>query len=329
MKPIVSICCNTYNHEKYIAECLEGFVMQKTNFEFEILVHDDASTDKTARILRDYELKYPKLFRCVYQTENQFYKQNTLTSILFPMSKGKYIAICEGDDYWTDPMKLQKQVNLLESNKDLIACHHWQKIATKIKGAFVEIDAPKEGHGYFPEKIAKVNRIFSNDMRVKVRTLIFRNIIDEHFIPEWFYNVPFGDVPLSFLLGEYGSFGFIDEPMAVYRQTDDGISKAGLKELGLKRFSIQHFKNWIEIWDYANKHYEYEYHEDATETVNGFYKIIITNLPVSVLSLVKVLYYNVFERKMPIHRTLSNSNWIVSLYVKKIGFKLKKKLQFK
>lgn len=92
--------------------------MQQTNFPFEILVHEDASTDNTSVILREYEIKYPNLFRCVYQSENQFFKQNTLTNILFPMSKGKYIAFCEGDDYWTDPHKLQKQVDFLEENPD-------------------------------------------------------------------------------------------------------------------------------------------------------------------------------------------------------------------
>jgi len=115
---VVSICCVTYNHENYLRQCLDGFVMQKTSFPFEILVHEDASTDSTAKILKEYEAKYPHLFRCVYQSENQFAKQNTLINILFPMSRGKYVALCEGDDYWTDPYKLQKQVNFLEANTD-------------------------------------------------------------------------------------------------------------------------------------------------------------------------------------------------------------------
>ncbi len=119
---LVSICCVTYNHENYIRQCLDGFVMQKTTFAFEVLVHEDASTDSTAEILREYELKFSKLFRCVYQTENQFLKQNTLVNILFKMAKGKYIALCEGDDYWTDPYKLQKQVDFLEANQDYSIC---------------------------------------------------------------------------------------------------------------------------------------------------------------------------------------------------------------
>ena len=122
--PIVSICCVTYNHEKYIRQCLEGFVMQKTDFPFEILVHDDASIDSTTRIVKEFEINYPHLFRCVYQTENQFLRQNVLTNILLPMARGSYISMCEGDDYWTDSNKLQIQVDFLEKNESFVGCFH-------------------------------------------------------------------------------------------------------------------------------------------------------------------------------------------------------------
>ena len=111
----LSVVCITYNHERFIRDCLEGFVMQKTDFPFEILINDDASTDKTADIIREYEAKYPHLFRCVYQTENQQGKKNVWTDILFPMVQGEYVALYEGDDYWTNPLKLQKQVDFLDA----------------------------------------------------------------------------------------------------------------------------------------------------------------------------------------------------------------------
>lgn len=119
----VSIICNAYNHEKYIAQCLDGFVMQKTNFAFEVLVHDDASTDGTANIIREYEKKYPQIIKPIYQTENQ-YSKGGITRFQYPRVKGKYIAFCEGDDYWTDPLKLQKQYNALEANPDVDICTH-------------------------------------------------------------------------------------------------------------------------------------------------------------------------------------------------------------
>ncbi len=113
---MVSIVCDAYNHEKYIADALEGFVMQKTNFAFEILVHDDASTDRTAEIIRDYEKRYPNLIKPIYETENLYSKQDgSLERIQFGRVKGKYTAMCEGDDYWTDPLKLQKQFDAMES----------------------------------------------------------------------------------------------------------------------------------------------------------------------------------------------------------------------
>lgn len=116
---LVSICCTAYNHEKYIEQALEGFVMQQCNFKFEILVSDDASTDNTASIIKRYESNYPYLFQVFYLNENQYSKGNKpLFNILFPATKGKYIALCEGDDYWTDPLKLQKQVDFLEENEE-------------------------------------------------------------------------------------------------------------------------------------------------------------------------------------------------------------------
>ena len=116
---VVSICCLVYNHEKYIAECLDSFLMQKTNFVYEILIHDDASTDETAKIVREYEKKFPDIIKPIYQTKNQYSNGvRPSVSFQFPRARGEYIAICEGDDYWTDPLKLQKQVNFLERNGD-------------------------------------------------------------------------------------------------------------------------------------------------------------------------------------------------------------------
>lgn len=124
-KPLVSICCITYNHEQYIRDCLEGFLMQKTDFPFEVLIHDDASTDHTADIIREYEAKYPDIIKPIYQTENQYSKGIKVgVTYNFPRAQGKYIAICEGDDYWIDPMKLQIQFDFMESNPDYSMCFH-------------------------------------------------------------------------------------------------------------------------------------------------------------------------------------------------------------
>ena len=121
---MVTIRCITYNHEPYIRKCLEGFVMQKTNFRFEAIVHDDASTDGTAAIIREYAEKYPNIIKPILETENQYSKHDgSLDRIMNEHTHGKYVAMCEGDDYWTDPLKLQKQVDFLEKNPEYGMVH--------------------------------------------------------------------------------------------------------------------------------------------------------------------------------------------------------------
>lgn len=123
--PLVSVKCLAFNQEKYIAQTLDGFLIQETDFPFEVIVHDDASKDRTAEILREYEKKYPLIVKPVYQTENQWSKHDgSLTRAANAPLKGKYIAECEGDDYWTNPNKLQMQADFLESHDDYFAIGH-------------------------------------------------------------------------------------------------------------------------------------------------------------------------------------------------------------
>lgn len=138
-EPLVSIRCITYNHESYISQALDGFLMQKTKFPFEVIVHDDASTDKTAEIIREYEAKYPKIIKPIYEVENQWSKHDgSLARIMKNACKGKYIAVCEGDDYWIDDNKLQLQVEFLENNNEYGLCytksHIYNQLASEMTG---------------------------------------------------------------------------------------------------------------------------------------------------------------------------------------------------
>lgn len=122
---VVSILCTAYNHEKYIRQTLDGFLAQQTDFPYEIIIHDDASTDATADIIREYADRYPKVFKPIYQSVNQYSQNvNIDREFLRPLAAGKYIAYCEGDDYWTDPHKLQKQVDFLETHPGFSATAH-------------------------------------------------------------------------------------------------------------------------------------------------------------------------------------------------------------
>ena len=127
----VSIICMAYNHEKFISKALDGFLMQKTNFEYEILISDDASTDNTTQIIKEYEKKYPEIIKVIYQKENQYSKGIAPSMFLYEIAQGKYLSFCEGDDYWTDENKLQKQVDFLEENKEYYAVYHNVRVVDK------------------------------------------------------------------------------------------------------------------------------------------------------------------------------------------------------
>lgn len=126
-KPLVAIHCLVYNHEPYLRDCLEGFVMQQTNFPFVAIVHDDASTDGSAAIIREYEKKYPHIFKPIYEIENQWQKHDGLIDRIMieaiDATGARYVAMCEGDDYWIDPFKLQKQVDFMEKNLEYGLCY--------------------------------------------------------------------------------------------------------------------------------------------------------------------------------------------------------------
>ena len=133
--PLVSVCCITYNHASFIRKCLDGFLMQQTDFPIEILIHDDCSTDGTTEIIQEYAAQYPDLIFPMYEEVNQ-YQQGKATEIDFynyRRARGKYIAYCEGDDYWTDPLKIQKQVDFMETNPEYSVCFHgFEEYYTKI-----------------------------------------------------------------------------------------------------------------------------------------------------------------------------------------------------
>lgn len=134
MNPQVSISCLTYNHAPFLRRCLDGFLMQQCDFDFEILIHDDASNDGTQEIIKEYQQKYPQIIKPILQTENQWSKGVNGISFRanFPRARGKYIAMCEGDDYWTDPYKLQQQVDFLENNPHFsLTCGGFLKVNIK------------------------------------------------------------------------------------------------------------------------------------------------------------------------------------------------------
>ena len=138
--PVVSICMITYNHEEFISEAIEGVLMQKTNFPLELIISEDCSTDKTREICIEYQQKYPEIIKLQLPEKNLGMIQNSLSTL--KACRGKYIALCEGDDYWTDPDKLQKQVDFLEVNKEYGMCYT-NYIPVNVEGNPINVQACK------------------------------------------------------------------------------------------------------------------------------------------------------------------------------------------
>lgn len=274
LKVSIPIC--VYNHEKYIGFTLDRILEQKCDFSFEILIGEDSSTDNSQKVIEEYANKYPNVIKPFYREKNLGAQKNTID--LFSRCKGEFIALCDGDDYWTDPYKLQKQVDFLEAHPECVACHHWHKYAyPQEDGSYKEEEAPKEGQGYYPQEIATVREVFANKMRVKTRTVMYRNVVKE--LPEWFSTVAYGDVPLSMIYGKHGKFGFIDEEMAVYRQTGQGVSTQGRSEMNNRAWARHVWINWVEVWEKGSTYYPGRYREEVSDTIQFFYSRLLTPLP--------------------------------------------------
>lgn len=216
-KPKVSIRCLAYNHEDFIEDTLKGFLIQKTTFPFEILIHDDASTDRTAEVLRKYEEKYPAIIKVVYQTKNQYSQGIKPISYLHAITKGEYIAACEGDDFWTDPNKLAIQAKYLDENPDVVISVHDAMI----------IDSD--------EKVISASKLDSRNQR-DFDAKELQQCKPLLLTLSWMYrNVPIPNIPErarvtngdTFLISVLGAFGgshyHKDIENAVYRAHSGGV----------------------------------------------------------------------------------------------------------
>lgn len=282
-KPLVSISCLTYNHEQYIAQCLEGLLMQKTNFDFEILVHDDASTDSTAQIIRTYENRYLNKIKPIYQTVNQYSQGINPGFTLVSMARGKYIATCEGDDYWTDHLKLQKQVDFLESNHEFGLVHHdadyfFQKTGKLIKDHH-KTNSTKISDGFVFEELLRENNIYTP-------TVLFKKNLFKYYL-----LIP-SDARKDFLMVDYVmwlefsqhcKFHYIPQSMATYRVLENSASKFSsydkamafvdsyfdIRLYFIKKFPVQHISiEIIEQWRlsmYISTSMKYRRHKEASK----------------------------------------------------------------
>lgn len=213
---MVSVCCLVYNHEKYLRQCLDGFIMQKTNFKFEVLVHDDASTDGSADIIREYEKKYPDIIKPIYQKENQYSKGVKISwTFQYPRAKGKYIALCEGDDYWIDPNKLQIQFDWMESHSDYTLCVH-EAIKINLFDNIEEYYTKIDKSGY-----VAIETILENGAIFATNSCFFKTEI-MLLMPKSFTTFGFGDHQVIIFNTLKGKCYYISKPMSVYNWGTEG-----------------------------------------------------------------------------------------------------------
>lgn len=237
-RPVLSILCLTYNHERFLSQALDSFLAQCTNFNFEIVVGEDCSTDGTAAILADYAEKFPNIIKPLWSTVNLGMVGNMRRTQAACV--GRYIAICEGDDYWTDPCKLQKQVDFLESNADYVLCFH---DAFVLRGDVIDM-RPQLGRRF--RRNASASDLMGGWL-ISTLTVCYRNVLDS--IPPEFDQVPLLDLCLWSLLGEHGKGAFLGEiKPAIYRVHNGGVI-SNKSEDRKRRMTMVTFSFISNYWD--------------------------------------------------------------------------------
>lgn len=213
--PLVSVCCITYNHERYLSQALDSFLRQQSGFGIEILVHDDASTDGTAEIVRRYERNFPGRVVGVFQSVNQYSKGVDVSRLLWNRARGKYIAWCEGDDYWLDVEKLRKQVEFMERNPDFALCVHGaQLISDSGKHRGYVRPSVHDRDFEVPEVISGGGGLFASSSMLFARQSVLS-------LPDYYERCCFKDYPLVIHLALQGGVRYLSDCMSVYRAARD------------------------------------------------------------------------------------------------------------
>lgn len=208
--PLVSICCITYNQEDFIADAIEGFLMQKTEFPYEILIGEDCSTDRTKDIVLGYAESNPDRIKLFISEKNMGGQKNFEN--LTEQSRGKYIALCEGDDYWTDPLKIQKQIAFLERNPECMMSFHASKVITAKKLSTLRTIRPfQQDHLCTVEEIIRIA-----GAKIPTQSKVYRKQVVAD-LPQWYLSAHVGDMAKDLLIASRGTIAYMDETMSVYR----------------------------------------------------------------------------------------------------------------
>lgn len=278
--PLVSVSVATYQHAPYIRECLDSILNQETNFPFEIIIGEDESLDGTREICIEYAEKFPDKIRLFLRDREISHlkdengklikRLNGIFTFGFMSSRGKYIAVCEGDDYWSDPLKLQKQVEVLENDPDCSLCFHPTK--------FVRNNNPLDSYIHAPsikrDKYTMIDVIRGGGGFMATNSMVYRTEYKKDNYPDWARKAPVGDLPLMLVLASKGHFRYVDDVMSVYRiMSSDSAWSAKMKDWKNRK---KHHYQILDMWDEFDKWSEFKFHKYVVEkkrnnTIN-FYK---------------------------------------------------------
>lgn len=249
----------TYNHERFIAQAIDSVLMQKTDFDYELVIGEDCSKDKTREIVIDYQKKHPDKIKLLLPESNLGAAFNFVQTL--KSCRGEYIALLEGDDYWTNPLKLQKQVDFLETHADCVICFHTVN--------FFYEDTEKKSYSS-PEagqkEISTIDDLFKKHNFLATCSTMLRNRLFDEF-PKWYFLAPMGDYYLYLLYAQYGNIGYINEVMAAYRKHEGGTwSTATNKENIIKTIT-----NIIEYHIIFNAYTNYRYKKQIKNCISHFF----------------------------------------------------------
>lgn len=267
----VSVCVPTFNHEKYIRQMLESAVRQQTDFKFEIVIGDDGSTDRAPDIIREYQDKYPALISAFLHKENlgpasprEFAGRNNVLHLL-KACKGEYVALCEGDDFWTDDFKLQKQADFLDNNPDFSICHHNMQVQYEDGSPSHFFNSPDQ------KPVSTIADLLEDKWFIATASLFYRNHFLSHDFAWWHHKAAAGDWALVIQLAAQGKIGFLPETMGVYRKHEAGLSNVHAHT------NFRFLQNRKEMFENINKWLDFQYEEIILATVKKYDELLKLN----------------------------------------------------
>ena len=253
----LSVCLITYNHERFITQALESALAQKTNFEFEIVVGEDCSADHTRQILVEYQQRYPNTIRLMLPEKNLGANRNFARTL--QACRGQYIALLEGDDYWTSPTKLQEQVNFLDSREECAICFHAVRVFHEDGNEAPRI-SPRFGH----KKISTIEDLLGLGNFIPTCAAVFRNGLIKEF-PDWFYTLRIADFSLHVLNAQYGKIGYINKVMGAYRIHSGGTFSAANTSGNAREV--------VRTYDYLNSYLDYKY-DRTIKAIQSYWRAV-------------------------------------------------------